>query len=96
MLTFLQKGSLNKFFAELYGKKNGCSKGNGGSMHLIDLSKILRGNSNCWKFNSSGAGYAYSLKLNKKKRVCIFIGDGGTEGGVFYETMNFVALKNFQ
>ena len=92
---FARGGSLNKFFAELYGKSNGCSKGNGGSMHLIDLSKKFLG-ATAIVGNSIpvGAGYAYSLKLNKKKsRVCIFIGDGGTEGGVFYETMNFVALK---
>ena len=93
---FLAKGgSLSKFFAELYGKKNGCSKGNGGSMHLIDLKKKFLG-ATAIVGNSIpvGAGYAYSLKLNKKKsRVCIFVGDAGTEEGVFYETMNFVALK---
>ena len=93
---FLAKGgSLRKFFAELYGKKNGCSGGNGGSMHLIDLKKKFLG-ATAIVGNSIpvGAGYAYSLKLSKKKsRVCIFVGDGGTEEGVFYETMNFVALK---
>ena len=26
--------------------------------------------------------------------MCIFIGDAGTEEGVFYETVNFAALKN--
>ena len=31
--------------------------------------------------------------MKKKGKVCIFIGDGSTEEGVFYETMNFVALK---
>ena len=40
---FAKGGSLNKFFAELYGKSNGCSRGNGGSMHLIDLSKKFLG-----------------------------------------------------
>ena len=92
---FARGGSLNKFFAELYGKSNGCSKGNGGSMHLIDLSKNFLG-ATAIVGNSIpvGVGYAYSLKLNKKKsRVCIFIGDGSTEEGVFYESMNFVALK---
>ena len=92
---FAKGGSLNKFFSELYGKSNGCSKGNGGSMHLIDLSKKFLG-ATAIVGNSIpvGAGYAYSLKLNNKKsRVCIYIGDGSTEEGVFYETMNFVALK---
>ncbi len=92
---FAKNGSLNKFFLELYGKRDGCSKGNGGSMHLIDLSKNFLG-ATAIVGNSIpvGAGYAYSLKLMKKKgKVCIFIGDGSTEEGVFYETMNFVALK---
>jgi pyruvate dehydrogenase E1 component alpha subunit len=30
-------GSLAKMIAELYGKFNGCAKGKGGSMHLIDI-----------------------------------------------------------
>ena len=66
-------------------------------MHLIDLSKNFLG-ATAIVGNSIpvGAGYAYSLKLMKKGKVCIFIGDGSTEEGVFYETMNFVALKNFQ
>ena len=70
-------GSEKKFFSELYGKKNGCSGGNGGSMHLIDLSKNFLG-STAIVSNSIpvGVGYAYSLKLkNKKNKVCIFIGD---------------------
>ena len=88
-------GSEKKFFSELYGKKNGCSGGNGGSMHLIDLSKNFLG-STAIVSNSIpvGVGYAYSLKLkNKKNKVCIFIGDAGTEEGVFYESLNFVSLK---
>ena len=38
-------GSLNKMIAELYGKKTGCSKGKGGSMHLIDLNVNFMGSS---------------------------------------------------
>ena len=66
---YLSFSSLSKFFAELYGKKNGCSKGNGGSMHLIDLKKKFLG-AKAIVGNSIpvGAGYAYSLKLNKKKK----------------------------
>lgn len=29
-------GSLLRFISELYGKSEGCSKGQGGSMHLVD------------------------------------------------------------
>ena len=89
-------GSLTKLICELYGKSNGCSKGYGGSMHLIDLKKNFLG-ATAIVSNSIpiGAGFAYSLKKNRKKsRVCIFVGDAGTEEGVFYETINFAALKN--
>ncbi len=89
-------GSLKKFISELYGKSDGCSKGYGGSMHLIDLKRNFLG-ATAIVSNSIpvGAGFAYSLKKKRKKsKVCIFLGDAGTEEGVFYETINFVALKN--
>ena len=42
-----------------------------------------------------GAGYAYSILNNSKKnKVCIYIGDASCEEGVFFETLNFVVLKN--
>ena len=36
-------GNLKSMIAEIYGKKTGCSKGKGGSMHLIDLSVNFMG-----------------------------------------------------
>ncbi len=38
-------GSLKKMIAEIYGKETGCSKGKGGSMHLIDTSCNFMGTS---------------------------------------------------
>lgn len=88
-------GSIRKLFAELHGYKEGCSKGIGGSMHLIDLNNNFYG-STAIVSNSIpvGAGLSYSMKINNQKNlVCIFIGDASIEEGVFYETLNFCVLK---
>jgi len=41
-----------------------------------------------------GVGLGLSCKLDKSKQIsCIFIGDGAVEEGVFYESVNFAAVK---
>jgi TPP-dependent pyruvate/acetoin dehydrogenase alpha subunit len=88
-------GNTAKMIAEIYGKEGGCSKGRGGSMHLIDLSVGFMG-STAIVGNSIpiGAGLGLALKLEKSKNIsCIFIGDGAVEEGVFAETVNFCAQK---
>ena len=91
-----KKGNINKMIAEIYGKSSGCAKGKGGSMHLIDLNVNFMGTS-AIVGNSIplGVGLGLSLKLKKKKNIStIFFGEGATEEGVFYESLNFAALKN--
>jgi len=88
-------GNLNKMIAEIYGKKTGCSGGYGGSMHLIDQNVNFVG-STAIVGNTIpiGAGLALTSKINKKKQITvIFLGDGSIEEGVFYETVNFCAVK---
>jgi TPP-dependent pyruvate/acetoin dehydrogenase alpha subunit len=42
----------------------------------------------------NAVGYAYALKLQKKDSIVVsFFGDGATDEGVFYESLNFAALK---
>jgi pyruvate dehydrogenase E1 component alpha subunit len=87
-------GNLPKMIAEIYGKVTGCSKGRGGSMHLIDLEKGFLGSS-AIVGNSIpvGVGVAYAKQLNKDKSVSfIFLGDGAIEEGSFYESVNFAAV----
>ena len=36
-------GDMKAMFAEIYGKSTGCTKGKGGSMHLVDLSVNMLG-----------------------------------------------------
>lgn len=89
-------GSLYKFIAEIYGKETGCSKGKGGSMHLIDKEAGFMGTS-AIVGNSipTGVGLALHIKLRKLKSLAIvYLGEGATEEGVFYESINFAALKN--
>ncbi|WP_413744850.1 thiamine pyrophosphate-dependent dehydrogenase E1 component subunit alpha [Synechococcus sp. MIT S9451] len=94
---FLAKGgNLNSMIAEIYGKSTGCSIGKGGSMHLIDLNVNFMGTS-AIVGNSIplGVGLAYALMLQKSEHLSyIFLGDGATEEGVFYESLNFAVLKN--
>ncbi len=94
---FLAKGgNPNKMIAEIYGKKTGTSKGKGGSMHLIDLSVNFMGTS-AIVGNSIpvGVGLGLSSQLKRKKSISyVFLGDGATEEGVFYESLNFAAVKS--
>jgi TPP-dependent pyruvate/acetoin dehydrogenase alpha subunit len=88
-------GDLKKMIAELYGKATGSAKGKGGSMHLIDVAHGIMGASAVVGTTISNAvGYAYALKLQKKDAIVVsFFGDGATDEGVFYESLNFAALK---
>lgn len=88
-------GNLKKMIAEIYGKQAGCSKGRGGSMHLIDRNVGFEG-STAIVGNTIpiGVGLGLSLKLDSKDAISVvFCGDGSTEEGVFYEAVNFAATK---
>ncbi|MBI5576930.1 MAG: thiamine pyrophosphate-dependent dehydrogenase E1 component subunit alpha, partial [Deltaproteobacteria bacterium] len=42
-----------------------------------------------------GTGLGFSISLHGTDQVsCVFLGDGAVEEGVFYESINFAALKN--
>jgi len=94
-LYLAKGGDLRAMVAELYGKATGCAKGKGGSMHLIDVAAGVFGSSAVVGTTIPHAvGYAYAVKLRREPRVvlCVF-GDGATDEGVFYESLNFAALK---
>ena len=88
-------GDLGAMIAEIYGKATGCAKGKGGSMHLIDLGVNFMGTS-AIVGNSIpiGVGLALSAQLRGTDQIsCVFLGDGAIEEGVFYESVNFAAVK---
>lgn len=88
-------GNLNALISEIYGKEDGCSKGKGGSMHLIDLDVNFMGTS-AIVGNSipTGTGLALAAKLNNENQISVIhIGDGAIEEGAFYESLNFAVVK---
>jgi TPP-dependent pyruvate/acetoin dehydrogenase alpha subunit len=88
-------GDLRRMIAELYGKIEGCARGKGGSMHLVDVARGVMGTSAVVATTIPNAvGYAYAIRLKREARVVVsFFGDGATEEGVFAEALNFAALK---
>ena len=93
--AYLAKGGdLKQMMAELYGKGTGCAAGKAGSMHLIDMDANVLGMSAVVGTTIPvAAGYAFALKREGKGRIAAsFFGDGATEEGVFYETLNFASL----
>lgn len=88
-------GDLNKMMAEIYGKATGCASGRGGSMHLIDKKVGFMGSTSIVGGTIPVAvGLGLSIKLKGTEQVsCVFFGDGATEEGVFYESINFAVLK---
>ena len=94
---YLAKGGcLNSMMAEIYGKASGCSKGMGGSMHLIDTSVGFMGSTAIVGNTIPVAvGLALEKKLTRKKSIaCVFFGDGATEEGAFYESINFAIIHS--
>lgn len=88
-------GNLKRMMAEIYGKATGCSSGKGGSMHLIDESAGFMGSTSIVGGTipvGTGLGFSISLK-DTDQLSCVFLGDGATEEGVFYESVNFAVLK---
>lgn len=82
--------------AELFGKKTGCSKGKGGSMHLFSAKKHFYGGHGIVAGQTPlGAGLAFAQKYlgNGKITIC-YLGDGAINQGVFHESLNLASLWN--
>ena len=87
-------GSMKRMVAELFGKRTGCARGRGGSMHLIDKSVGYMGSvSILSSVVPIAAGAAFSATFASKGGVSVvFVGDGAADEGSFYETVNLAAL----
>ena len=87
-------GSLRGLMAELYGKRTGCCKGKGGSMHIADASVGYLGangvlTSGC--VLAPGVGLSIQMRRTDQVVVTLF-GDGAANRGPFHEGINLAAL----
>jgi pyruvate dehydrogenase E1 component alpha subunit len=76
--------------AELYGKRTGCSKGKGGSMHMFDKERnFFGGHGIVGGQIPLGAGIAFADKYRGEKKVTLcYMGDGAVRQGAFHEALN--------
>ena len=87
-------GDLTGMIDELYSLETGCCHGRGGSMHLFDKKVNLWGSGAIVTGSVPIAiGMGLALKQRKTDDISIgFVGDGGTDEGAFYESLNLAAL----
>lgn len=84
----------NGIMAELTGRRDGFSKGKGGSMHMFSQEKRFYGGHGIVGAQVPlGAGIAFALKYKKTDNVCLtYFGDGSANQGQVYEAFNMAAL----
>src|SRR5688572_17085772 len=77
----------NGIMAELTGRRDGFSKGKGGSMHMFSQEKRFYGGHGIVGAQVPlGAGIAFALKYQKTDNICLtYFGDGSANQGQVYE-----------
>lgn len=91
-------GDLKSMLAELYGKATGCARGRGGSMHLVDpAAGLIAAVPIVGSAIPIGVGVAWGRKLQGfDDLVVVYLGDGATEEGVFFESLDFALLHRLR
>jgi len=82
--------------AELFGRRDGCAGGRGGSMHLLDVERGFYGG---WGIVAGQLPVATGLALALTRRgrqdaVLCELGDGAVNMGAWHESLNLAALWN--
>jgi len=85
---------MQSIMAEMYGKREGCSRGRGGSMHLFDArTRLFGGNAIVGGGLPLAVGLALADALQRRQRVtACFFGEGAMAEGAFHESLNLAAL----
>ena len=80
--------------AELFGRKDGCSGGKGGSMHLFDKNvNFLGGHGIVGGHVPLAAGVGWAIKYRGGDQVCVcFFGEAAVNIGAFHEALNMASL----
>ncbi|RRT72799.1 hypothetical protein GW17_00035490, partial [Ensete ventricosum] len=93
--TFLGRGgTLLEAFAELMGRRDGCAKGKGGSMHFYRKEASYYGGHGIVGAQIPlGCGVAFAQKYSKDASVTFALyGDGAANQGQVFEALNMAAL----
>ncbi len=84
----------NAVMSELYGRRDGCSKGKGGSMHMFSAeNNYLGGHGIVGAQVPLALGVAWKIKYAKEDRVMqVYLGEAAVNQGAFHEALNMAAL----
>ncbi|KAL4697850.1 hypothetical protein H8957_001224 [Semnopithecus entellus] len=84
--------SVRSILTELTGRRGGCAKGKGGSMHMY-TKNFYGGNGIVGAQGPLGAGIALACKYNGNGEICLTLyGDGAANQGQIAEAFNMAAL----
>jgi pyruvate dehydrogenase E1 component alpha subunit len=86
--------SMSALLAEMYGKREGCCRGRGGSMHIFDARmRFYGGNAIVGGGLPLAVGLGLASKLRGEDHVAAcFFGEGAVAEGEFHESLNLATL----
>ena len=93
---FLAKGAtMKRLFAEIYGRETGSNGGIAGSQEISEPALKFYSGAILAGMPAICTGVALSIQLKNKNNVAVVsFGDGATDEGILWETINYAALKN--
>ena len=93
---------MGRIMAEMYGKREGCSRGRGGSMHLFDAAtRFYGGNAIVGGGLPLAVGLGLATRMQSTGKIAAtnpasltacYFGEGAVAEGAFHESMNLAQL----